>query len=357
MFVLYMLGLLSISVLITASIKKNDCEVGKTEFRKGYIVLAWLIYIFLVLFRDPVANTPIDLYAYYLHFIEADQPFTQYMATTLFEPVYSVIVWIIRQFTKEFAVALFIFHSVIFAGHIYFFKYVNWNKKRFLCIVGLCLGLFAGLYILRMYLAVSMALVSLVKMYKKKYFKALIFIFIGIGVHNAALILVPMFAFVYLFDKRKSFAKWKLISFALVSLVVTCVLTGLLVLYMHSSDKYHVYSNTGSVPVLLMLALFLVLFFSFRNYAVLFEKSQFNRTLLVALCSNIVVFPLQMQYSIMYRMHLFFVPIEYILLVQLNGVYANRRETLSSVAVRSFTVLYCLYRFFSFFATEFYYIV
>lgn len=351
----YFIVWLTITILICFSVK-NDRDALKhtVNLDRRMVCIAGMIFVIFASFRKIYPHT--DIYAYNVYFNNAEGiPLSTYLDISIFEPIYTIIIWLFRQVTSDFRIVLIFVYSSIFLLHIYLLKYISWNKYKFGCIAIIFISMFSSLYLMRNYISVSICYVSVIMCYKKKYTKACIFASLAITFHNAALILFPMIVFNYLFDKKDKIRKTSLLFFITLCIIGTVALSTVFENFMAHSDKYFVYSQRDShIAWGVYTCLAIVLIFSFIDLSKLTEISDFNKTLIISTCANTIVIPLQAQFSIMYRMNLYFIPFHFILLMELSGIY--NKKSLKYFIIRTFTIMYSLYKIYIFFSDEIQYI-
>lgn len=350
---IYFFVWLMISLLFFYFAKGKINRDGSMTYNKGIVMLIGLIYVIFASFREVKINTSLDAYNYYYAFIMADMPFGEYIRQSNFELGYTIITWLFRQVSEVYVIQLFTLHTAIYYMYIYFLKHIKWNRNGLFSIAAMFLGLFTSFYLFRMYLAIGMGLILIVMLAKKKYGKALLCIFGAILLHNSALILIPVYVFNFLFDRRKRIDKWKIVLFTSSTLIITYILSSFLAAFMSNSDKYLYYQNDGTSALGLWGCMGIILLLTFFKFNKIIQLSSLTKTLVISLCANLLVIPLQLQYGIMYRMNLFFIPITLILLVELQNVY---KKSCLFLFIRLFSILYCIYRIYFFFTQELQYI-
>lgn len=351
----YFIVWLIVTLLICFSVKE-DINVLKhtSKLNYGMVFIAGTIFVTFASFRKIHVHT--DIYAYNVYFDTAqNKTLSTYLNASIFEPGYTTVMWLFKQITSDFRMPLLFIYSVIFLLHINLLRYIKWNKYKFLCISIICISMFTSLYLMRNYLSVGIGFVSLIMCYKKKYIRACLFAVLAISFHNAALILLPMVVFNYLFGKKDKIKKIFLFFFVILCVIGTILLSTVFERFISNSDKYFVYlQNDSGMAWGVYICLAIVLIFSLLNMSDLIKASDFNKTLITSVCANFIVIPLQAQFAIMYRMNLYFIPLHFILLMELQELYYKKDR--KYYIIRIFAILYSLYKIYKFFTVEIQYI-
>lgn len=335
----YIIQWLVISFLIASRRKK---------YRNLNLFIAGLIYVFFAVYRDVTVDRTLDAYVYYNIFLRADLDFSAFLAVSNVEIGYSFLVWVIKHIFDSNLVVLLIGHSVVYISYVYFWEKVSIQKYRLLVVLLICLDFFSAYYIYRNIISVALALVMMVKLSEKKYKSAIVFLAFAISVHYSALIMCCVVVFNIILDKRETLSKSKIVFYTLAAVVSTVASLGFLERFMLESDKYSTYDNTGNLPVGTLICVIIVVLFSLVKLKVMIEKYPITRTLFLSLCLVFIIIPLEMQFAIMYRMLLFFLPVLYIMLMYLQDIY---KGSMGYYFIRIFSAFYLGYQIYIFFTT------
>lgn len=361
---LFVFGLIAMTVLLSVPLKKPlwrlqlpDLDAGGLHCR-WQIVAAGVIYVMLALVRDVTKNSSYDIYAYYVHFQDASRSLPAFLKTSTFELGYTVFIWIIRQISQDFRLAMLLLYGGIYVMYAYFVRQIPWNRFGFLSVAALVATMFSGYYILRMYVSVGIALLAFVQVHRKHYVRTVLLALLAISFHNSALIIIPALGLVLLFQITHMSVRTFLKMFAGV-LALACIGSFLIPIFMRNSPKYSFYvaDNQGTVAWGIVAGTAVALLLGFWKYRELNALSSFNGTLLLLLCSNLLVIPLQLQFGIMYRMNMFFMPLQIVLLMQLQKVTLDIKTVWLRYMVCGFSAFYCVYRVLSMFLEEMIYFV
>lgn len=351
----YFIVWLIVTLLICFSVKE-DVDALKHTSKLNYVMIciAGTIFVLFASFRKIHVHT--DIYAYNVYFDAAEnRTLSTYLNSSIFEPGYTTLMWMFKQITSDFRIPLIFIYSIIYVLNINLLRYIKWNRYKYLCVSVISISMFTSLYLMRNYLSVGIGFVSLIMCYKKKYIKACLFAVLAILFHNAALILFPMVVFNYLFDKKDKIKKFSLLFFLILCVAGTILLSTVFERFISNSDKYFIYlQNRSGMAWGVYTCLIIVLLFSLMDISELTKISDFNKTLIVSVCANFIVIPLQAQFGIMYRMNLYFIPLHFILLMQLQELYYNKSR--KYYIIRIFTIFYSIYKIYKFFTEEIQYI-
>lgn len=360
----YFIVLLIISIgtnfaLNIATKIKNE-RIDKMELRysnisKIILLYIYIIFIFFSAFRiiEPGLGG-IDAYGYKMFFLNSTTTLKESLLMQNYEPGYGIFIWGMRQLTDNYILVLLIVNSFIFLLFINFFKYVNRGKIRFFSIYLLAMQLFMGFNIQRIMVAIFIGTLVYINIYKKKYIVSFCLILFALSIHISSIILIPVLLVNIIIDKKEQMDVKKLVF-----LVTSIFLFSIIIINMFStfltSGKYYVYSNNGGIAVGFYSFSTVLFLLSIKKYKQLIELNPFNKTLITSLPISIVVLPLQMKYSILYRLLLFFIPIQVALLPDLFKVYrVKKNKNISYLMINIFLILYILDQILVFFSQYIY---
>lgn len=351
----YVLELLLIVMINMYGLQKTEKKLWKSEITITQIsvIISAIIYVFFAVFRNVTINDTLDAYHYYVFFEKADMPLNEFISESIFELGYTCFTWLCRNIFKWYGIQLLIEYSFIYFAYTKLFCYLKDCKYKFfaLCILGI--NLFSAYYILRMYISIALGIFMLLYLEKKKYGRAFLFLVVSILFHNSALILSVVYLFEFILNRKEKFSKLKLIGLTMGSLVMVLIGINILKVFFERSEKYWVYANSGSVALGTCLCTAIVIIFSLYKQEELENTFPISRTMLIAIFVLILVIPLQLEISIMYRMLLFFTPLLCIMLIMLMHVYQGSRIYWILLAYSAF---YFADQMISFFCNEIQYV-
>lgn len=356
----YVVGWLLISAFLWIYIVKNNYNVTQNLKKVNgkllmCLLFSGLIFIFLGTYKDFLNNSSLDMYAYYMNFKDANTGFINFITNSKFEVGYTVIIWLFKNTINNFYITLFFFYSLIFITNIYFLRYLKWNRYSLPLLSLYVLQMFSSFYILRSYLSICISLISIIFIYEKKYVRSFFLILLSISFHSSAVVLLPILILNILFEKYLEFDKKKLIGISFLLFIGTFFALQLVKIFMSTNSKYSYYLQQGSVPVGLVAFWLIIVIYCLIDFKSIIEDMHINKTLIITTFVHCIVIPLQLLYSIMYRMNLFFIPIEIGLTVQILSV--NKMEKKKKYVLILFISMYLIYRVYTFFHSEIIYIV
>lgn len=318
---------------------------SKGRNRKLYIIIAGIIYVFFATFRDVTVNQGLDAYAYFKIFNNADVNLLSYLKISNVEFGYSIVSWIIKNIFGNYYIFLFMGHTFIFCAYTYFLNNMYMYKNR-LVVAAICLDLFSAYYLFRNIMAVGFILIMLVQLSKKNYKFGMLNLFLAISVHYSAIIMIPVLVFSFLLDNKERMSKQKILFYTVLSMAGTIGSFSIIQSIFAFSGKYYVYQNAGEVPVGTLICTLFVLYFSYKRFRKLIEEHKNTRILIITASLTLIVFLLELQFSIMYRALLYFIPVLFILLTYLQEVY---KKSNTRYIIKVFATVYLIYQIYVFF--------
>ena len=303
-------------------------------------------------FRDVVYNQQLDAYAYYEIFNwSKDITLLEYFRVSTVEPGYSLIAWLIGNIIGSYTVFLAIVHIFIYCTHCYFINKLPMIKGTILPVSIICLELFSGFYLQRNIIAVSFALILWVKIYEHKYIAAIGVLMCAVLVHYSAIILFPVLIHIWL-SKKNGVKKYKIVLLEML-FIIFLVLFGRPFFNMFSeNDKYYIYGNTGSVAIATDVFAIIIMMIFLQKIKIMDKKKPFIVILGISLFSILLIIPLQLQFSIMYRMILFFLPA----MITVFFYTVREYKGINYCLLNGIMLLYSGYRIYTFFSEELSYI-
>jgi transmembrane protein EpsG len=337
--------------LTYAAPRYNSCGLSR-QYAGILTIIVGCVYILFSSMKDFDAYYFMnDMSAYEMYFNQAGCSLGTYFRTSIFEPGYVVFSWAFYRLFGNYRLFLIVLYLLIFACFVYFIKNIEWRKNRFLTLAAIIILLFSSMYLLRMGIAIGFGLVMIIKLSQGKKNVALFFLLIGISFHYSAMILLPAYVFTFVFGGKVKIGKWVTIFLVLITFGFTYIASSCLVTYMAGSSKYYVYKNTGSIGIPGVVVLLFILILSFYKYSEIIgkPKCQVHAIITISLFANALVIPLQLQYGIMYRMNLFFLPMQYVALEYLRNTYS---KTVMKYVIGIVSVVYFVYRIYALFSVE-----
>ncbi|MCI9357583.1 MAG: hypothetical protein HFH59_08595 [Lachnospiraceae bacterium] len=314
-----------------------------------------LIYVFFAAFRDVTTDRGLDAYAYYTIFERAKLSFKNFLLVSNVELGYSFVAWIIKNIFNSYTIFLIFVHLFVYCAYIFFIDNIPLGKNRILLSAVLCLDLFSVYYLQRNIIAVGIALIMYVQLFrnKKKLKTIILMLTLAITFHYSAVILIPICCIEFLTDQKNKLSKHKIIIIEAMAIIFTIIGSSFLNSFMSGSSKYYVYQNIGSFAVATNIVAIFVAILYLKNFRLLNDSFPVTRVMGIILLSIFLIIPLQIQYSIMYRMILFFLPIMSVMIMYIVEIY---RGTRWQYAFQLFMLTYYIYRIVSFFVKEAVYI-
>lgn len=339
------------SIWIIVSLCMNPSLRTKNYMRYRQVV-GGIIYVFFSAFRDIISNKYLDAYAYYVIFNSSKGiTLLEYFKSSTVEPGYSLIAWLIGNTIGSYTFFLIIVHIFIYCSYCYFVNKLPVTKRSVLPVSIICLDLLSALYLQRNIIAVGFALIMFVKIYDHKFVSALGILLCATSVHFSAIILFPILIYFWLSEKT-GIAKSKIVLYELLLIVLLVLIEEPLFTIFSGSDKYSVYENTGSIAVVTNIFAGIIMIIFLKKLKIMNKKGTFITTLGVSLFNVILIIPLQLQFSIMYRMILFFLPI----MITVFFYTVKEYKGLNYYLLNAIMLIYSGYRISSFFIEELNYI-
>lgn len=327
----------------------------KNRGRYKFVILAGICYVFVAAFRD-LTNTGVnDILGYYENFCQAECSFVEFWNKSPFEKGYTLYVWFMKHTVEYFWIYQLISYGFIFYAHAKFIINTRTKRNNYFAVGALLLGTLSAFYIFRIYLSISMFLLMLSDIKKNRWFRAALWIVAAISFHNSSIILLPVLWFNYVMNKKNTILnrynlnKKKLIFYVLVTVLIICIFMGFVKSFMSNSDRYDYYGNVGSFATGIDLSAFSVFLFALYRLKSMEKSSPIAKTLIISLSVVFLVIPLQLQYGIMYRMAIFFIPLICMGFCLLYKVY---KKSVYYYMIKILSLSYFIHTYISFWTVE-----
>lgn len=302
--------------LFKASIKEMTSK--NKLLTRAFVLFAYFVYIFISTFR--LINTDYtngDAYSYKWIFDNANMSYRNFLVFRREEFGYKTIVWIVRNFTDDYKVMLFIFHTFIYWCTVYFVKKMKPKKQvnvivYFLCIFLVVGNLFHAFNLLRSSIAVSCSYVLIISLQEQKIKKAWLFFILGMLFHNSMIIMsLPIVAYMVVLHKYNRSNRMIIVGCIV---IVEFVCMTFLSNYMFAI--YSIYNNSQGLAIGAYVAILFLLYYFMKKGNTLNDDERIaNMILEFSLCCV----PINFFYSIAYRMVLLFMPLVYSSIMKLTS--------------------------------------
>ncbi|MFC4025133.1 EpsG family protein [Oceanobacillus longus] len=319
------------------------------------IIISYLIFTSFSVFR--VIEFGLggnDAHNYKLIFNNANGNVIESLSIQPYEPGYALIIWLSRAISEDYRVALFIIYSIMFIFLINFIKYISWSKYVPISIFLLLTMWLSSFNTLRVILAIFIGTYVYSLLFKKKYNYALLVAIIATTIHTAAIVLFPVIAIVKIIENRAKFRPSKLIFFIIILSGIFLLSINIIEVFI-SGTSYELYIEykEGAVALGTYIVIIISFVLSLIKFNDLVEINPYNKILVVILPIGLSLYVLQANFSIVYRMVLFFLPILYVLIPDLIRTFRiNRTKELIKLPIKIGLFSYLIYRIYSFWAIE-----
>lgn len=348
-----------INAIITILLRRYSYNVKKKDDRKRYIysffflIAGYVIYIMFTVFRTiKIGVGGVDSIAYKTIFLSAyNRRYLDFLLSTKEEFGFKTIIWIIRLFTDDYRYVLLLFHTIAYIGMCYFIKNINNDRETLLVYIFTFLNCSYLLYminILRSGLVVILCADVIILLLKKDYIKAIFLLFFCITIHISAVILIPVVVWLLI----KKYCKHADINRFIVLVIIMEEIALILLKRIIGSSAYYIYTNSEGISLrTYIIALLIILIISWQKKENTNIESENDILKFIFIC-----IPIQMQYSIAYRMTIIFSPLLYLCMYKLfenNKIFKGLRFKAKSILAWSFVLFYFLYKCYSIFYIEF----
>lgn len=358
----YLIIILVVTILIFFSGNISFSKVKNDKVNLKYsaisiilLLIAGMIFVIFSSFRRiDIGYGGTDAITYKNYFLSVNTNLKEALLIQNYEWGYSFIVWFGRTLTENYSLFLVFIYSFMFFGVIKFLKFSKWNNYNFFVIALMITLLINSFNINRVVLAVVLGLFVYIFLHKDQYIRALLLTIIATTIHISSVILFPCILTVYLMRNQKNIS-WKKIlfwiaNFSIVSVAFLKFSSGLI-----SSSKYGIYNQESSIAWPTYLIILFVFTLSLFKYKEMVLTNPFNKTLILILPIALIIAPLQIQFPILYRMLLFFLPVLYTLIPSLIVVLRFKKiDQFYNLIIQLVLVLYLATRLYVFFQTEIY---
>lgn len=348
----YLLALFVISILVAPYVSSShvlSCDrdgARAIDFRSMrasvlLVLVAYAVYIVFVANKQiSYWNGATDAFYYREAFYAANCSLWDYLfKVSSFEIGYSFITWILRQLTDNYIVALIFWHSLTFFLLTRFLCRISPGGSSLILIVIVYTLLFTQLNTERMAISISFALTALVSMGDKHWIRALLLILCAMSIQISAVIMLPVFLLELLMTRKFSpFRMGAAIALLIIGSVILIPLIELVV----SGTAKAVYLGESSLAIGVYLAVTISSLLALNNKR--FEH--FNNggasvtSLALPLC--LMVIPMQISISAMYRLTLYFVPMVFVTCIWLIRYAKDMGNRTLYVFSYCFYILYFL---------------
>lgn len=349
------LKILRVGVYEDSLWKRFVCYFAEPKRRMAALFgIAYAAYVTVAVFRKIDAGVGgVDAFDYKRLFAFATCSFAEYQALCQQELLYLGFVWLLRRVFTDFRIVLWVVHS---AALVCFFYYaVNRPSKKggvvdFLCLFLTFGFLFNMFNLLRSILAMSFVLVFLVQMEKERYKTAPLWLLIAMGIHTAAVIMVPVYFAVVFLKKIRTERIWQLLLWIVAGLLFEAVVMKFAAPIISASGKYSFYGNSQGISIgTYMIVLAMTAAIWLRDRAVCRTAGVQIGCWIV--CLAWMCLPIQSYFSIAYRMVILFMPVIYQMIPPVLEAY--RKKTLLNFGVKFVLLAYVCLRLYLLYVAEF----
>lgn len=323
----YLLALLAISILVApfiSSYHRTACDYDGAriiDFSSMsasilLVIVAYIVYIVFVVNKQiSYWNGATDAFYYREAFYAADCSLWDYLFNvSTFEIGYSCITWILRQVTESYIVALIFWHSLTFLLFTRFLCHITPGGSSLLLIVVVYTLLFTQLNTERMSVSVSLALTALVSIGDKRWIRALLLILCAMSIQISAVIMLPVYVIELLMTRE--FSPFRM-GAAIVILIMGSILVIPMVELIVSGTDKAIYLGESSLAIgtYLAAAISSALVLKNKRFEHFYNGGASAVSLALPLC--LMVIPMQMSISAMYRLTLYFIPMVFVVSIWL----------------------------------------
>lgn len=325
-YILFNLLLTTLMFPSTLKRRKSTPILSRRISASGILLFAaFVLYVIASSFRmiEPGIGGS-DAWAYKAMFYEAEgSSLLAFIGRhTAFEPGFSLFSWTFYHIVPDYAFALFVWHSLSF---ILVYRFLTRFATRahkmtsFLFVYAVNILLFEQYNTLRMSIAISVCLNALILFADGRRVWAVTLVILASSVHVSAAVILSVFLVYSIMENNSGMTSGKLIATVAASLVCSLMLIRVF-LFLLSAIGKGVYDDGGAVSLGVYLPLFVLLILGcsrIRNI----EEFKYGTILISALPVCLGLVPLQMSYSIVYRMTLYFLPVAYAFILMLIDAY------------------------------------
>jgi hypothetical protein len=357
----YIVILLTLALVIKPYVQKCP-EIGvkkmyaygfqQLDYRYMFVFVAYVVYILFAVFKKIDYNFGAkDAYYYMQYFADIPRSFILYMTQiTTFELGYSAVTWLFRQFTADYRIMLWFWHTLTFCLTVKFLRKIDLKKYAFLPVFLILFTLVSQFNTLRMSVSIAIALMALPALNEEKWIKSFLIIIIAASMQISAAILIPVWIVVFII-KHRDYPVRLIILFTLLGLAATVFLMGYVLAFMAGTAK-GVYLGESSLAIGTYCAVLVIFVLCVIKYREMVRLNPLNQIFIIMLPICFLCVPLQLKAAIMYRLTLYFVPVMMALIPSLCQCYNTRKHSAVGAAVVCILYAYAFYRAYSFFTEE-----
>lgn len=337
--------------------QENSSNFHYSRLSIFLLFIGYIAYITFSVFRKiEFGCGGVDAYSYKRIFESAvGQSFWSFNSSRKEEILYNFITWTISRFTSDFKIVLFFMHSISYICFARSYKYIVFKNNRitnFLYTFVILGWLFTMFNTIRFGVALSLSLLVYSNVINGKYKPAIIELIITCMIHTSAVILFPPLLLCTYYKHNNKTKRFRSIIIVILAMIAEIVLIPLLSGIMQSSSyRFYGATNgiaTGTYFVLIVSIILMMISGRSKNDYLL------NHNFVFLICALLCI-PIQIKYSIAYRMVILFMPIIYKNFVDLTYSYKieNRNSMFIKAAIYLFAISYFLYRAYTLYTVDF----
>lgn len=337
--------------------KQYDSTRNKIFLLVDFLLLFYFAYVVFGTFQYIETNKYIAIvkandlprYKMYYGIVASSNSYGEAFENIGLEPFFTFLYYFCGKISSNFSFFLFLFYSFNFYSWLIFIKRF---KKNFNIITAFAFFSFIftqyliSFCLLRMEVAVTIALWVYIFLDKKKLYKAFFTIIFAVLVHNSAIFLLIPF-FLYLIYLKKDIRRMFFCFLAIFSigLIGSSILPFLLPLI---ARRYLAYMTSSGVAFNTYLTNSFFLFLIYLKRKVFFKD--FHDVLLVVfLLSSLLILDFQLAISMFYRMIYFTQPALFIIIGKVFSIYKLEAKHMErNFIIRIFLILYIFFYYYKF---------
>ena len=350
---------------------KEHNEQGKKEINIIYsktsifaLIIGYIIYIIFAVFRRiDHGYGGIDAISYKQIFESSiNLSFGEFNAIRKEELLYNFITWLIGNFTNDFKYVLLVMHSISYICFAVTYKYISFKENKLInslytfVIIG---WLFTMFNTLRFGVALSLAMLAYIKLTNNKNQAAIFYLIIACLFHTSSVILLPPFLLCIYYKHTGTTSKSRTSIIAIICIIVEIVLMPV-VSRLLLNTAYNSYGATNGIALGTFIIVVISIIITILR-AETVKSAIINDNFVFLICSLLCI-PIQLRYSVAYRMVIMFMPIIYKNLIDLiysesvideNSVQAQKRLFYLDSIILLFSFIYLIYRAYTLYTVDF----
>lgn len=289
-----------------------------------------LIFIFVLGFSFLLSSRRIDVgglggadaYHYYTFFIEAKGGLWEYLASLQFEPVVLLYFYFMRQITSNYFIVQFVYFAFLAFLMTLVVRKTGWNPKAKASYIIFAMHMLITMCLMRNNLSVVMGWLSIIYLINGKTFKSVVWALFAFLTHYSAVIIFAVIVVYHFFMHARY--NIKKIFLYIILLLPLCFLVAYIGGNILLKGRYEIY-EAGPISLVgnVFRCIFLVLAIRFSYNSP--GNKRLKKILIVYSCSLFLI-PLQLAYSIMYRMIPFFDICLVLAMIQIRPVKFTLRK-------------------------------